>query len=166
MARMFTIFTIIMLCCFKLYAGEFRLFNHQSRQYKAWMLAKHRLIISQSAIHVGIPKDILLAVCFAESSHRQVGEVQDGVSSSYGICQVKLETALFLNRYFKIKQPVTEHSLDSVKVNSFYAALYLLYQYRRYGDWVSAIESFNKGSVVSGPKSKYVKRVLAYKENF
>lgn len=162
----FILLTIAMFYSFDSKGADFRLFNHQSKQYKAWTLATNRMYIAKSAEHVGIPKDILLAVCFQESKHEAIGAIPDGDTMSYGICQMKLGTAIWMRNEFKIAHVPTPKNLTNVKTNSFYAALFLLYQYKRYGDWISAIEAYNKGSKVSGPKSKYVKSVLLAMKGF
>lgn len=116
--------------------------------------------IIQAADTVKIPRELLLALCWNESSFRtNLPIVLDGKTPSYGICQVKLGTARFLDRIFKNKSIATPSRLLNYKVNSQYAAQYLKYQLNRYdGDWRLAVDAYNKGHAISRD-SHYVRKV-------
>lgn len=102
--------------------------------------------IQQAAHIVGVPSDLLTAICKTESSLRPIKSIQDGVTKSYGICQVKLETAQWMDKVYKHKHKATEAILHQPYTNALYAAKYLRLQYLRYhGNWVMAITAYNKG---------------------
>jgi soluble lytic murein transglycosylase-like protein len=118
-------------------------------------------IILAAAKVIGIPGSLLLAICTHESGLRNVEAPHDHGSPSYGLCQVKLDTA-------KILGFTGEGSgLMDPETNAKYAAMYLKYQLDRYqGDWCSATAAFNAGSYLPSTKSpgkpknfKYVKKV-------
>lgn len=105
---------------------------------------------------------LLLAICGYESNLTNVVVYHDGKSPSYGICQVKYETAQMIG--FKGKA----ESLISPTVNAKWAAKYLAYQGKRYGedDWCKLVAAYNAGSyneskkVPGKPRNlKYVRRV-------
>lgn len=113
-----------------------------------------------------VPRELVLAVCWSESSFRTNGVTHmDGHTTSHGICQVKLETALFMDKYFNHKVKATVERLESTRINAFYAAKYLRYQLDRYDqNWKLAVDAYNKGRAVSS-KSKYVKQFIKSKEH-
>jgi soluble lytic murein transglycosylase-like protein len=166
------IVTILMLIACLTSKADLKLFNKDCPQYKRWQTAKKTLSTKQAvrrsivsaAQYVGVPHKILLAVCFVESSHRELDSVPDGSSLSYGVCQVKLETAEYMDRLYGLV-PVTPEALSDTWTNAYYAAKYLQFQYKRYGDWKRAIDAYNKGKLVSD-SSQYVHKVLlALQEN-
>jgi soluble lytic murein transglycosylase-like protein len=116
--------------------------------------------IIQAADIVKIPRELLLALCWNESSFRTSLPVRlDGRTPSYGICQVKLETAEYMDRVFKNKVKASTKRLLNYKVNPLYAAQYLKHQLKRYkGNWMLAVDAYNKGHAVSH-KSQYVRKV-------
>lgn len=127
---------------------------------------RHYQVISdiiQAADSVKAPRALILGLCWSESSFRtNLPHKLDGHTPSYGICQVKLETALFLDQYFKNKHKATKARLLIPKVNATYAAQYIKFQLKRYnGDWKRAIDAYNKGHAVSR-QSQYVKRVTKH----
>lgn len=115
--------------------------------------------VMNAAEQSNIPKELLFAVCFVESNYKIVPPKIDGRTPSYGICQIKLETAQLMDRVYKHRVKVTATRLQDDFTNAFYAAKYLKYQLKRYkGDWKKAIDAYNKGHHVSS-NSMYVKRV-------
>jgi len=89
----------------------------------------------------GIPEGILESMCYKESNHRvDMIHYNDGTTHSYGICQVKYETARFMG--FR----GTKKELMQPIHNITYAAKYLSYQHKRYGNWAKAIIAYNQGS--------------------
>ena len=106
-----------------------------------------------------VPRELVLAVCWGESSFRTKGVTHvDGETPSYGICQVKMETARFMDKLYKHKAKATPKRLEDFKVNAFYAAKYLKYHLDRYDDdWKLAVDAYNKGTAI-GHKTKYVKK--------
>lgn len=116
--------------------------------------------IAWAAEKAEVPEELLLAVCYVESNFKNVPPRQDGGSNSYGICQVKLETAQHMDFVYKHKMIASPERLSEVYINAFYAGKVLHYNLSRYdGDWDKAIESFNKGSALSGGNGKYVQKV-------
>jgi hypothetical protein len=107
---------------------------------------------------LNIPAGLLSALCFVESSHRDVVVLHDGGSPSIGICQMKLDTARIVDK------KATLNELMMRQRNAELAARYLARQYKRYGCWKHAVAAYNSGRLhlhVSGlPRNnKYVRRV-------
>lgn len=113
-----------------------------------------------------VPRELVLAVCWGESSFRTTGVTHvDGETPSYGVCQVKLETAQFIDKFYRLKHKVTPERLNSTMINAFYAAKYLKYQLNRYKqDWKLAVDAYNKGTAL-GHKTKYVRKVTKNREH-
>lgn len=107
-----------------------------------------------------IPRALLLAVCYGESNFNTKLKLthMDGKTLSFGICQVKLESAQWLDLYCKHKIKANSIRLNDNKINAFYAAKLLKYHLKRYnGNWQLTVDAYNKGTAVSS-KSEYVKR--------
>lgn len=123
--------------------------------------------IVKAADTVEVPRELVLAVCWVESSYRRgLAPRLDGDTPSYGICQVKLATARYMDTVFKHRIKATPKRLQDEFVNAFYAAKYLKYQLNRYqGDVHKAIDAYNKGRVVS-VKSVYVRKVMLAIEEY
>ena len=108
-----------------------------------------------------LPKGLLNAVCWVESSHRpQVIHKDDGKGHSVGLCQIKIGTARMLG--FSGTQ---EDLLDPV-VNAYYSGKYLSKQIKRYnGNLTKAIAAYNAGRFNADENGlplnkKYVKKVM------
>lgn len=127
---------------------------------------QHYLVIQDiiwAADKVDVPRELMLALCWGESSFRTDKNLNhmDHGSISYGTCQVKLETALWMDRIYHHKVKATAIRLQNVKINAFYAAKYLQYQLVRYdGDWSRAVDAYNAGSAQHTQRdTKYVRKV-------
>ena len=96
-------------------------------------------IITGAAKSAKISGAILFAICSHESGLHNKIVHRDGGSPSYGICQVKLQTA----KMFGYEGPAM--GLMEPEINAKYAALYLRYQYKRYQNWCQAIAAYNAG---------------------
>lgn len=118
--------------------------------------------IRQAAKIAEVPADLLIAICFVESSLRPtLAPRMDGHSKSHGLCQVKLETAKLTDKVYGHRNKVTEAKLQKPFINAFYAAKYLKYQLKRYdGNWEHAVDAYNKGTAISA-QSKYVRKVYS-----
>jgi hypothetical protein len=118
--------------------------------------------IIDSADKVGVPREILLAICWKESSFRNKGVThKDGPTLSHGVCQLKYETAQWMDDLYKNSIKVTPARLENSRINSLYAAQYLHYQLKHHhGDWASSVDAYNKGNVIN-VNSKYVKDVMS-----
>jgi hypothetical protein len=115
------------------------------------------LILTEVAKTVGISSNLLIAICMAETNLKNVHTYNDGITTSYGVCQVKLETAQFMGRVYKKRYLVdfTEEDMKDMNKNAKVAALYLKYQINRYdGDMCKAIAAYNAGSFKES--SKYI----------
>lgn len=110
-----------------------------------------------------VPRELVLAICWGESNFRTTGVTHiDGDTLSHSICQVKLDTAKWMDRVYKHKVKATPERLENPKLNAFYAAKLLKYQLDRYNDnWPLAIDAYNKGTAVSHD-SQYVKKFYKY----
>jgi soluble lytic murein transglycosylase-like protein len=100
---------------------------------------------------------ILLAICTHETGLTNVTVQNDGGTPTYGICQVKLETAQMLGFEGKAKQLLVP------KENAKWAAVYLKHQFDRYdGDWCRAIAAYNAGKFNESKKFPGYPRNLKY----
>lgn len=123
--------------------------------------AKTLAAITKAATNTGIASDILMAVCWHESNFRTKGATHmDGGSISYGICQMKLATARFMDKKYGNVIKATPLNLEDNYFNAKYAAQYLRYNLEAYdGNLDLALDAYNKGNAVSAT-SAYVKRVM------
>ena len=89
-----------------------------------------------------LPQGLLSAVCFVESKHVvKALNINDGGSSSYGACQIKLATAQFVG------YKGTEKELHNPQVNIYYAGKYLRHQLNRYdNDILKSVAAYNAGT--------------------
>lgn len=112
-----------------------------------------------AALKVQIPFELLRAICTVESGLDTKAFVAvDGLTPSYGVCQVKYKTAKFLGFTGRASQ------LNLVHINTYYAARYIKYQLKRYkGDTKKAISAYNRGTAHSSNR-KYVSKVLKVME--
>ncbi len=116
-------------------------------------------ILFKAAKSAKISGAILVAICSHESGLQNI-VVQDNGSFSYGICQIKMDTATMLGYEGK------PEGLMDPETNAMYAAAYLKYQHNRYQNWCHAIAAYNAGrynesKILPGhPRNlKYVKNV-------
>lgn len=116
--------------------------------------------IEQAATRVGVPVELMLAVAWVESSCRvSLPPRLDGTTPSYGLFQIKLETAQWVDTVYKHKKSVTAAKLNNTYMNAFYASKFMKLLLKRYkGNQAMAIDAYNKGVAVS-TQSTYVKRV-------
>ena len=118
-------------------------------------------IILAAAKKIGMSGSLLLAICTHESGLKNVLVPHDGGSPSYGICQIKYETAKMVGFTGKAKE------LMDPKINAQWAAAYLKFQKSRYnGDWMKSTAAYNSGTyneskkVPGCPRNlKYIRRV-------
>lgn len=100
-------------------------------------------IILLAAKAVKVPGALLLAICIHETGLKNALVPHDGGTPTFGICQVKKDTAVFLG--FK----GTAKELMNPETNALYAAKYLHYQLDRYdGSWSKSVSAYNAGSYV------------------
>lgn len=126
-------------------------------------------IVIMAAKKVGIAPVLLVAVCHTETNLKNIHNLNDNGSPSYGICQVKMETVEWMAKFYKDKKMAkwTDKDLKIPTKNAEAAAKYLKYQLKRYDqNWCAAIAAYNAGSaleskVVPGKPQNYtyVKRV-------
>jgi soluble lytic murein transglycosylase-like protein len=118
--------------------------------------------ILSAAKSVGVSGTLLLAICDHESGgFKHNYTLRDHGTPSYGVCQVKRNTASMFGFKGDPKK------LIDPKINAKYAAKYLKYQEDRYGSsWVRMAASYNSGSynpskkVLGCPRNlKYIKEV-------
>lgn len=118
-------------------------------------------VILAAAKTIGVPGSLLLAICASETRLTHVIAFNDGTTDTYGMCQVKHETAQMLG--FK----GTSKELMKAEVNARYAAKYLKYQLNRYdNNWCKATAAYNSGTynpstkVLGKPRNlRYINRV-------
>lgn len=109
------------------------------------------------SVQFNLPENLLYSLCYVESKH-QVGAVHidDGKSSSLGICQVKYNTAKWLG------YEGSENDLMDAYTNIYYAGKYLAYQRSRYQSNTKAIIAYNTGHAKSLTKTNYSDKVNSY----
>jgi soluble lytic murein transglycosylase-like protein len=120
------------------------------------------IIILAAAKAAKVSGSLLLAICMHETGLKNVTVRQDGGSPTYGLCQVKYETAQGLG------YDGMPDGLLIPETNAKYAALYLKKQLIRYDyDQNKAVAAYNAGRYNEStkypgyPKNlKYVKKVL------
>lgn len=129
---------------------------------------KHYLVIKQivwAADKAEVPRELMLALCWGEGwSTKAKGKNPTHIDGkgknatlSHGICQVKLETAQFMDYVYKHKVKATRQRLEDNKVNAFYASKLIKYHLRENNnDWHLAVDAYNKGTAY-GDNTKYVK---------
>ncbi len=110
-----------------------------------------------TTIQLGLPTGLLSSVCYIESTHN-INAIShyDGKTHSYGICQIKLETAKTLG--FK----GTAAELMKPKINIHYAGKYLQKQILRYDNTTRGIVAYNRGNAKALTRSKYSDRVIKH----
>ncbi|NJO48238.1 MAG: lytic transglycosylase domain-containing protein [Leptolyngbyaceae cyanobacterium RM2_2_4] len=114
-------------------------------------------IILLAAKKAGISGSLLLAICTHESGLKNVLVPHDGGSPTYGICQVKYDTAKMMGFTGEAKDLMTP------EVNTKWAAEYLKYQKSRYdGDWMKSTAAYNSGTYNESKKVPGCPRNLKY----
>lgn len=123
-------------------------------------------IILAAAAKAKVAGVLLLAICSYESSGlNNIITYNDGKSHSYGICQIKLETAEMVGFQG------TAENLMNPAVNAKWAAAYLKYQENRpddpdggYGpdDWCKLTAAYNAGRYNESSKYPGYPRNLVY----
>lgn len=107
------------------------------------------------SIQYQLPNGLLSSLCYVESNHKNVISYNDGKTNSYGICQIKYETAKHLG--FK----GTELDLMKPENNIKYAGKYLKHQLTRYnGDVKKAVIAYNRGNAKDLTSTKYQIKVF------
>lgn len=114
-------------------------------------------IILLAAKKAGVSGSLLLAICTHESGLNNVLVPHDGGSPTYGICQVKYDTAKMMGF------TGTAEDLMVPKINAKWAATYLKFQKDRYdGDWMKSTAAYNSGTYNESKKVPGCPRNLAY----
>lgn len=114
-------------------------------------------LILSAAKAVGVPGYLLLAICTVESNLTNAIVWHDGGSPSYGICQIKHETAKMMGYKGKAE------GLMNPTVNARLAAKYLKFQLKRYSnDYCMAVAAYNAGSFNESKKVPGYPRNLKY----
>jgi soluble lytic murein transglycosylase-like protein len=117
----------------------------------------YEAIILAAAKAAKVSGALLLAICTHESGLNNITVPHDGGSPSYGICQVKYDTAKLMGFTGK------PEDLIIPKVNAKWAAAYLKYQEERYdGNWCKIAAAYNAGKYNESKKKPGCPRNLAY----
>lgn len=114
------------------------------------------LIFSTATQIMELPTGLLESVCYVESTHNiRALHINDGGTDSYGVCQVKYETARWLGYRGSANQ------LMDPSINIFYAAKLLKKQILRYnGNIEKAVIAYNRGNARNLTQTRYSKKVL------
>lgn len=115
------------------------------------------MLFTAMSLNYNLPTNLLDSVCYVETKHDMYAiAYNDGGSHSYGVCQIKYETAKHMG--FK----GTEDELMQPENNIKYAAAFLAYQIKRYkGNTKRAVTAYNKGHSSGSGDSVYYKKVKA-----
>jgi soluble lytic murein transglycosylase-like protein len=115
-------------------------------------------LIMSAAKAAGVSGVLLLAICNHESGGFRMNYAPMDVGSpSFGSCQLKYNTSLMLGF------PGMPIKLMDPRVNAAYAAKYLSYQQKRYGDnWVKLAGAYNAGSFLPSKKVPGCPKNLGY----
>lgn len=114
-------------------------------------------IILLAAKKIGVSGTLLLAICTHESRLQNVFVPHDGGSPTYGICQVKEDTARMLGHKGEAKV------LMNPEENAKWAAEYLKYQLNRYdNDTCKAVAAYNAGKYNESKKKPGYPRNYLY----
>lgn len=117
-------------------------------------------LILIAAKKAGVSGALLLAICTHESGLNNVLVPHDGGSPTYGVCQVKYDTAKMMGFTGKPKDLMTP------AVNVKWAAKYLKTQHARYdGDWCKTVAAYNAGRYNESKKVPGKPRNLKYVRN-
>jgi soluble lytic murein transglycosylase-like protein len=104
---------------------------------------------------LNLPPGLLEAVCYVESEHNPaVIAYSDGLSNSFGLCQIKYTTARWMGFNG------TEEDLLEPYVNAFFAGKYLAYQLKKYNNIVKALIAYNRGNAKNLNRTEYSDKVL------
>lgn len=103
-----------------------------------------------------LPSGLLSSLCFIETNHEiSLINNNDGGSDSYGICQIKLETAQWMG--FK----GTKEQLMEPRINIYYAGKYLARNIKRYDGHVEkAVIAYNQGHAGKALRTNYSTKVF------
>ena len=108
-------------------------------------------ILTVAANKVGIAPALLVAVCHTETNLKNIHNMDDKGSPSYGVCQVKYDTVKWMAKIsnnYKMSR-WTDQDLKIPSKNAEAAAVYLKYQLNRYdNNWCAAIAAYNAGSAI------------------
>ena len=116
-----------------------------------------KTVIITAAKTIGVPSSLLLAICSHETGLTHKINYNDGKSHTFGMCQVKHETAKMLG--FK----GSEKDLMRPEVNAKYAAKYLKYQFKRYNNnWCKSTSAYNAGSYLISLKNPNTPKNIKY----
>lgn len=102
-----------------------------------------------AASKAGVLPQIMIAICTVESNLINKNVYNDNGSPSYGICQVKLNTARWMGKLYSIDRlkNITDKELNNVYLNALSASLYIKYNLSRYNnDYCKAVAAYNAGS--------------------
>lgn len=115
------------------------------------------VIILAAAKKIGVSGSLLLAICTHESGLNNIYIHHDGGSPTYGICQIKYDTAKMIG----FTGPAED--LMIAETNAEWAAAYLKYQKERYdGDWVKSTAAYNSGTYFESKKTPGCPKNLQY----
>lgn len=117
----------------------------------------YETIILLAAKKAAVSGMLLLAICTHESRLKNVLVERDGDSPTFGICQIKYETAKMMGFSGK------EKDLMIPQINAKWAAIYLKFQFDRYDEnWHMAAAAYNSGSYNESKKVPGCPRNLKY----
>jgi soluble lytic murein transglycosylase-like protein len=118
-------------------------------------------LITLVAKSFGVPGALMLAVCSNESNLTNAFAPHDGGSPSFGICQIKLDTAKMVGYLGD------GHGLMNPEINVKWSAIYLKKLLDQYDDsWCKSVSAYNLGTFKESRRHRgrpinmsYVKKV-------
>lgn len=114
----------------------------------------HTLFLMTS-MNLQLPPNLLEAVCKVESNHKaEAIHRNDGKGHSYGVCQIKYNTAKLMGFHG------SEKELMNPEVNIYYSGLYLKHQIDRYNSVEIGVIAYNQGSAKGLTTTRYQGKVF------
>ncbi len=89
-----------------------------------------------------LPPYLIASVINVESGFNKNAKSTKG---ALGLMQIKLDTANFLNEYYKLDVKLDENDLYSVSTNIRYGGMYLKYLLDKFADVNTALAAYNAG---------------------
>ncbi len=111
---------------------------------------------------LGLNWKLVASICTVESGLQNIDNLKDGGSASYGVCQIKANTAKFIINKYNL--PISTKNLDDTLRNIHYniilASYYIKWQTGRYGKDIDCIiKAYNSGTCIKNRSNGYLRKV-------
>lgn len=129
------VFTILLLVCL-LVVGYFASIEFKKYRYPK----RYEEFVTKYAEEYNVPKELVFAVIFAESSFDEDAKSPAG---AIGLMQLMPDTYDWLSRI--IDESYVEGDIYKPENNIKYGVAYLSYLYNKFGNWDTAVAGYNAG---------------------